>query len=101
MPNTVLAYTGAAGACSTRNFDQSASSSSAISIGSVVQMPWPISECASSTLTLSSAPMRKKALACSVAAAAGASWAKARRLPPGTTKATTRPPPTRALALRN
>ena len=98
MPNTGLAYTAAAGACSTRMRVQSASSSSAISIGSVVQMPWPISECASSTVTRSSVPMRRKALGAS--AAAPGACAKARRRPPGTTKATTRPPPSRAPALR-
>ena len=37
-------------------------SSSAISIGSAVQMPWPISEWARSTVTESSVPMRRKAL---------------------------------------
>ncbi len=62
MPKAVWAYTGAAGACSTRILDQSASSSSATSIGRAVQIPWPISEWAISTVTLSSVPTRRKAL---------------------------------------
>ena len=62
MPQAVCAYAGAAGACSTRICCQSASSSSAISIGKVVQMPWPISECASNTVMRLSVPMRRNAL---------------------------------------
>jgi len=60
-PTAVCAYTGAAFACATLIFDQSASSSSATSIGSEVQIPWPISECASRMVTLSSLPTRTNA----------------------------------------
>ena len=72
IPNVVWWYAGAAGACSTRTFDQSRSSSSATSIGSVVQIPWPISECARSTVTLSSAPIRRNALGSGSGFAGGA-----------------------------
>src|SRR3989442_1642576 len=41
---TGLTYSGPAGACSTRIADQSASSSSAISIGIDVRTPWPMSD---------------------------------------------------------
>jgi len=103
MPHIVCAYAGAAGACSTRTLDQSASSSSAISIGSEVQMPWPISECASSTVTVSSVPMRRNALAGGSFAAAGAaaSAAWAARRPPGTWKAITSPAVDSAALRRN
>src|SRR5947209_604386 len=73
-------------------------------MGSVVQMPCPISEWARITVTLSSPPIRRKALAGgrAVGAAAGGSCAKAkRRRGAGTKKPTTRLPPTTAERLRN
>src|SRR5262245_9355723 len=78
---------------------QSASSSSASSIGSVVQMPCPISECASSTVTLSSAPMRRNAFGAG-RPRAGAGCAPAARPPPGTRNPITRPPPASAPLFR-
>ena len=54
-------YCEPAGANSMRTVDQSASSSSAISIGSAVETPWPISERSTMTRMLSSAPMRSHA----------------------------------------
>src|SRR5256886_11395752 len=71
MPNkSGLAYALSAGANSILILDQSASSSSASSIGNAVVTPWPISERSTITSTLSSAPMRNHALGASGAAAA-------------------------------
>src|SRR3989449_8584492 len=69
MPNIGLVYALSAGADSIRTFDQSASSSSASSMGSDVVTPWPISERSTTTRTLSSAPMRSQALGANAAAA--------------------------------
>src|SRR2546427_3274407 len=60
MPNIGLVYALSAGADSIRTFDQSASSSSASSMGNDVVTPWPISERSTTTRTLSSAPMRDR-----------------------------------------
>src|SRR5882724_10543609 len=49
-------------AASTRILLQSASSSSATSIGSAVYTPWPISEWLAKTVTVPSVPMRRSAL---------------------------------------
>ena len=73
MPNMGLMYALSAGADSIRTFDQSASSSSASSIGNDVVTPWPISERSTTTSTLSSAPIRSHALGANGAAAAGSS----------------------------
>src|SRR5437660_1155601 len=73
MPNIGLVYALSAGADSIRTFDQSASSSSASSMGNDVVTPWPISERSTTTRTLSSAPMRSQALGAN-AAAAPARW---------------------------
>src|SRR3989442_9410112 len=62
MPNIGFVYALSAGANSILILDQSASSSSASSIGSAVVTPWPISERSTITSTLSSAPMRSHAL---------------------------------------
>src|SRR5205809_923644 len=70
MPNIGLVYALSAGADSIRTFDQSASSSSASSMGNDVVTPWPISERSTTTRTLSSAPMRSQALGANAAAAA-------------------------------
>src|SRR5881296_275784 len=72
MPNIGLMYALSAGADSIRTFDQSASSSSASSMGSDVVTPWPISERSTTTSTLSSAPMRSHAFGANGAAASGA-----------------------------
>src|SRR6266480_915842 len=69
MPNIGLVYALSAGADSIRTFDQSASSSSASSMGNDVVTPWPISERSTTTRTLSSAPMRSQALGANAAAA--------------------------------
>src|SRR5438552_8919687 len=69
MPNIGLVYALSAGADSIRTFDQSASSSSASSMGNDVVTPWPISERSTTTRTLSSAPMRSQASAANAAAA--------------------------------
>src|SRR5207247_990578 len=71
-PNIGLMYALSAGADSIRTFDQSASSSSASSMGNDVVTPWPISERSTTTTTLSSAPMRSHALGANGAAAAAA-----------------------------
>ena len=85
---------GAAGACSTRIFAQSASSSSAMSIGRAVQTPCPISEWLRRTVTVSSVPMRRNAFTGIVAGAASAAAASAntRRALRGSTNPRTRPP---------
>src|SRR5881396_2207987 len=70
MPNIGLVYALSAGADSIRTCDQSASSSSASSMGNDVVTPWPISERSTTTRTLSSAPMRSQALGANAAAAA-------------------------------
>src|SRR3989441_3249913 len=87
MPNIGLMYALSAGADSIRTFDQSASSSSARSIGSAVVTPWPISERSTTTSTLSSAPIRSHALGANGAAAAGP------RAAAGSWKPMTRPAP--------
>src|SRR5438034_9897825 len=69
MPNIGLVYALSAGADSIRTFDQSASSSSASSMGNDVVTPWPISERSTTTRMLSSAPMRSQALGANAAAA--------------------------------
>src|SRR5678815_189166 len=79
-----------AGACSTRTWLQSQSSSSARTIGSEVHTPWPISECLSRIVTLLSGAMRTNAFG-ATAAGGLAAWAKARRRPTGMQNATTRP----------
>src|SRR5213080_3014377 len=71
MPNNIgLTYDLSAGADSIRTFDQSASSSSASSMGREVVTPWPISERSTTTSTVSSAPMRSQAFGANGAAAA-------------------------------
>src|SRR5216110_2511642 len=71
MPNNIgLTYDLSAGADSIRTLDQSASSSSASSMGREVVTPWPISERSTTTSTLSSAPMRSQAFGANGAAAA-------------------------------
>ena len=81
MPNMGLVYALSAGANSIRILDQSASSSSASSIGSEVVTPCPISERSTITSTLSSGLMRSQALG--VKGAAGAA-ARPKRPPVGT-----------------
>src|SRR5580765_5194628 len=94
MPNAVCAYSGAAGACSTRTWLQSQPSSSATTIGMDVQTPWPISECLRRIVTLSSGAMRMNAFGdTGFFAAAGASSASARRIAVGTKNAMTSAPP--------
>src|SRR2546422_5248812 len=98
MPNIGLMYALSAGADSMRIFDQSASSSSASSIGSDVVTPWPISERSTTTTTLSSAPMRSHAFGAKGAATA----ARAPFRPPaGGWEAMTGPAPATPAASRN
>src|SRR5436309_7928238 len=68
LNNIGLTYDLSAGADSIRTFDQSASSSSASSMGREVVTPWPISERSTTTSTLSSAPMRSHAFGANGAA---------------------------------
>src|SRR5260221_659482 len=58
----LLYFAASAGAPSTRIWLQSASSSSATSVGRPVYVPWPISRCFTITVTVLSVPMRTKAL---------------------------------------
>src|SRR5882724_2841368 len=96
MPNIGLMYALSAGADSMRILDQSASSSSASSMGSDVVTPWPISERSTTTSTLSSVPMRSHAFGANGAAAA------ARPRPvAGRWKPMTRPAPATPVASRN
>ena len=59
MPNIGLLKASLTGACSTRTVLQSASSSSATSIGMAVSTPWPISDEPTMTVTRLSGVMRK------------------------------------------
>src|SRR5258706_5825463 len=59
----LLYFAASAGAPSTRTCDQSASSSSATSVGRPVYVPWPISRCLTITVTVLSLATRTKALA--------------------------------------
>src|SRR2546422_11561966 len=71
MPNNIgFTYALSAGADSILTFDQSASSSSASSMGNDVVTPCPTSERSTPTRTLSSAPMRSHAFGANGAAAA-------------------------------
>src|SRR5882762_11245455 len=79
-----------------RIFDQSASSSSASSIGSDVVTPWPISERSTTTSTLSSVPIRNHAFG-----AKGAATAARPRPVAGRWKPMTRPAPATPAASRN
>src|SRR2546426_11207508 len=96
MPNIGLVYALSAGANSIRTLDQSASSSSASSIGNDVVTPWPISERSTTTTTLSSAPMRSHAFG-----ANGAAAATRPRPVAGRWKPMTRPAPARPAVSRN
>src|SRR6266704_2746372 len=96
MPNMGLMYALSAGAKSMRIFDQSASSSSASSIGRDVVTPWPISERSTITSTLSSGLMRSHALGVKGAAGVGPN-----RAPAGIWKPMTRPAPATAAVSRN
>src|SRR5256714_10765766 len=69
MPNNGLVYALSAGADSIRTFVQSASSSSASSMGNDVAPPGPISARSTATRTLSSAPMRSQAWGANATAA--------------------------------
>ena len=90
-------YSGAAGACITLIWLKSASNSSAISMGSVVQILWPISLWASITVMVLSVSMRKKALGAGNFFSSSAAFAtempgNAKRLAFGIEKAITKPP---------
>src|SRR5256885_9863328 len=93
MPNIGFVYALSAGANSILILDQSASSSSASSIGSAVVTPWPISERSTRTSTLSSAPMRSHAL--------GDSGPTASRRPDGRWNGITRATPAEPATCRN
>src|SRR3979490_3267365 len=96
MPNIGLVYALSAGADSIRTLDQSASSSSASSMGNEVVTPWPISERSTTTSTPPSAPLRSHALGANGAAAAARP-----RLVAGRWKPMTRPAPATPVASRN
>src|SRR2546430_16967368 len=78
MPNIGLVYALSAGANSIFTLVQSASSSSARSIGSAVVTPWPISGRSTTSSTLLSGLIRSHALG-----AKGAAGAAAKRPPAG------------------
>src|SRR6266550_3120222 len=96
IPNSGLKYCFAAGANSILILVQSASSSSARSMGSEVVTPWPISERSTTTTTLSLLPMRSHA-----SAHHGAAGTAARLPAAGTWKPMTRPAPTVPAVSRN
>src|SRR2546423_12846802 len=96
MPNIGLTYALSAGADSILTFDQSASSSSASSMGRAVVTPWPISERSTTTSTLPSVPMRSHALG-----ANGAAAAVRPRPAAGRWKPMTRPAPATVAVWRN
>src|SRR5690349_4773621 len=96
MPNIGLMYALSAGANSILIFDQSASSSSARSIGSDVVTPCPISERSTITSTLSSGLIRSQAFGAKVEG-----YAMPRRPPTGRWNPMTRPAPATVAVCRN
>src|SRR5438309_3519317 len=96
MPNIGLVYALSAGANSIFTLVQSASSSSARSIGRAVVTPWPISERSTTMSTLLSGLIRSHALG-----AKGAAAAAAKRPPAGRWNPITRPAPAAAVVSRN
>src|SRR5436305_948523 len=96
MPNIGLVYALSAGANSIFTLVQSASSSSARSIGRAVVTPWPISERSTTMSTLLSGLIRSHALG-----AKGAAAAAANRPPAGRWNPITRPAPAAAVVARN
>src|SRR5690606_4307192 len=73
---------------------------SAISMGRVVQILWPISLWASSTVMLSSLPICRKAFGVNTCSPAGIALFDMKRFACGIANAMTRPPATKAEALR-
>src|SRR5436190_23707894 len=96
MPNIGLMYALSAGAHSISTLVQSASSSSAMSIGSAVLTPWPISERSTTMSTLLSGLIRSHALG-----AKGATGVGAKRPPAGRWNPMTSPAPAAAVVSRN
>src|SRR5437016_9708596 len=96
MPNIGLVYALSAGANSILTLVQSASSSSATSIGSAVATPWPISERSTTMSTLLSGLIRSHALG-----ANGAAGGVATRPPDGRWNPMTSPAPAAAVVSRN
>src|SRR5437763_7684087 len=95
MPNIGLVYALSAGADSIFTLVQSASSSSAMSIGRAVVTPWPISERSTTMSTLLSGLIRSHALG-----AKGAAAAAAKRPPAGRWNPMTSPAPAAAVVSR-
>src|SRR5213592_2351194 len=98
MPNIGFVYALSAGANSITIFDQSASSSSATSIGSAVATPWPISDRSTRISTLSSGLMRSHALGANGSDGGGAAPMRGRE---GRWKPITSPAPATEAAWRN
>src|SRR2546429_6660837 len=96
MPNIGLVYALSAGANSIFTLVQSASSSSAMSIGRAVLTPWPISERSTTMSTLLSGLIRSHALG-----AKGATGVGAKRPPAGRWNPMTSPAPAAAVVSRN
>src|SRR5256714_922859 len=95
MPNIGLVYALSAGANSIFTLVQSASSSSATSIGRAVLTPWPISERSTTMSTLLSGLIRNQALG-----AEGAAGVGAKRPPAGRWSPMTSPAPSAAVVSR-
>jgi hypothetical protein len=89
------------GACSIRTFSQATSSSSAITIGSMVLMPWPISGFFDMMVTMPSGAMRTKAFSAAVSPAASEAAAIAVRASGGKVACSNKPPPAATVAFRN
>src|SRR5213078_3731923 len=96
MPNIGLVYALSAGADSILSLVQSASSSSAMSIGNAVLTPWPISERSTTMSTLLSGLIRSHALG-----AKGATGVGAKRPPAGKWNPMTSPAPAAAVVSTN
>src|SRR5258706_1244185 len=89
----LLYFAASAGAPSTRTCDQSASSSSATSVGRPVYVPWPISRCLTITVTVLSLATRTKALAAKPRCRNRlSSWPRAAGRPSGNPTASSSPP---------
>ena len=88
-------------ACSMRTFFQSTSSSSAMSIGSIVFTPWPISGFFAMIVTMPSGVMRMNAFGANSAAGSARASASRRVARLEVASPSSRPPPASAVTRRN
>jgi hypothetical protein len=102
VPSSVFVYCSPAGAASTRIDSTGTSSSSAISVGSDVYTPCPISDLSERKVMLPSVPMRSHAFGCTGASGSPSAGAvSGPSAQPGSCKAISRPPPAAAEVRKN